>query len=123
MESKYIDRENDFCRSRSALIPSVGLFPLSPSPLTGFIVINYLSVLPAYQRLGLVRPLLYIGLDEADELGASTFLVATEVGAGLYRKAGFQEIESFTIDIRPCGGESKTVWRSMRREPARRTSE
>ena len=43
---------------------SVGLILLFPPPLTGFIVINYLSVLPAYQRLGLGRRLLDIGLDE-----------------------------------------------------------
>ena len=78
---------------------SVGLILLFPPPLTGFIVINYPSVLPAYQRLGLGRRLLDIGLDEADKLGASAFLVATEMGAGLYRKAGFRE----TIRVEEVG--------------------
>ena len=86
---------------------SVGLILLFPPPLIGFIVINYLPVLPAYQRLGLGRRLLDIGLDEADKLGASAFLVATEMGAGLYRKAEFREIESFSIDLRPWGGEGE----------------
>ncbi|PVH80515.1 hypothetical protein DL98DRAFT_491332 [Cadophora sp. DSE1049] len=92
VESKYIDREKGF-------------------------FINYLAVLPSYQRLGLGRQLLDIGLKEADKLGASVFLVATEMGAGLYKKAGFQEIERFSIDAKPWGGDGETVFRSMRREP------
>ena len=51
--------------------------------------------------------MLDIGLDEADKLGASAFLVATEMGAGLYRKAEFRDIESFSIDLRPWDGEGE----------------
>ncbi|KAH7420165.1 acyl-CoA N-acyltransferase [Cadophora sp. MPI-SDFR-AT-0126] len=92
VESKYIDREKGF-------------------------FINYLVVLPSYQRLGLGRRLLDIGLKEANALGASVFLVATEMGAGLYKKAGFKEIEQFVIDVKPWGGEGEVVFRSMKREP------
>ncbi|KAG4428808.1 hypothetical protein IFR05_015710, partial [Cadophora sp. M221] len=79
VELRYIDREGGF-------------------------FINYLAVLPSHQRLGLGRQLLDIGLKEADKLGASVFLVATEAGEGLYRKAGFEEIERFTVDVRSWGG-------------------
>ncbi|KAK0108085.1 hypothetical protein ONS95_002906 [Cadophora gregata] len=98
VETKCIDRENGF-------------------------FMNYLAVLPAYQRLGLGRHLLDIGLSEADKLGAGIFLVATEMGAGLYKKAEIEEVERFGIDVEPWGGEGKAVFRSMKREAVAKSPE
>ena len=57
-----------------------------------------------------------ICLREADEADAKIFLIATPAGAGLYRKLGFQEVDSMTWDLRPYGGDIIT-WHCMMRRP------
>lgn len=75
-------------------------------------------MLPEYQRRGLGKKLLDIGLEEADKLNASVYLVATERGEGLYKRAGFVELERFVVDTKPHGGDSMVPFISMRREPS-----
>ena len=58
-----------------------------------------------------------VGLGEADRIGASCFVVSTPAGEGVYKKAGFQEIDRFIVDPRPFGGTGVVVWFCMRREP------
>jgi hypothetical protein len=58
-----------------------------------------------------------VGMEEADRLGASCFVVSTPAGEGFYKKAGFQEIDRFIVDPRPFGGTGAVVWFCMRREP------
>lgn len=77
--------------------------------------LNYLIVHPAYQGLGLSKKLLKVGLDEADRIGASSFVVSTIAGEGVYKKVGFKEIDRFVVDTRPFGGE-EVPWFCMRRE-------
>lgn len=117
IEFKYIDRENGFCTSSSRFLHPPLISPLNAKIMSNDPVINYLTVLPAYQRLGLGSKLLDIGLEEADKLGASVFLVATERGEGLYRKKGFLEVERFEIDMKPHGGELVIPFLGMTRGP------
>jgi hypothetical protein len=58
-----------------------------------------------------------ICLQDADAASAKTFLIATPAGSGLYRKLGFEEIDSLNFDTTPYGGDGKTTWLCMMREP------
>ncbi|OBT62708.1 hypothetical protein VE03_07073 [Pseudogymnoascus sp. 23342-1-I1] len=55
--------------------------------------IAVLSVLPAYQRLGIGQALLASVLKLADEEGRKVFVAATPEGASLYRKFGWVECD------------------------------
>ena len=66
---------------------------------------HYLSVLPEYHRKGFGGMSMDICLKDADEATAKTFLIATPAGSGLYRKFGFQEVDSMTWELRPHGGD------------------
>ncbi|KAN0104726.1 Acyl-CoA N-acyltransferase [Hyaloscypha variabilis] len=75
--------------------------------------VHVISTLPEYHRKGLGRRLLDRFLRDADDSGAKTYLQATEVGAGLYPRLGFKDIEEMVTNT-PKG---PVVWRCMMREP------
>lgn len=81
------------------------------------IVVYLLATLPQYHRQGLGKQLMDICLQDADAVHAKTFLIATEAGSRLYRKLGFQEVDSITFDMVPYGGDEKATWLCMMREP------
>ena len=106
-EHTFVDREHGLC--------------MRPAPLSLLfaerkVVLNYLVVYPEYQGLGLSKRLLNIGLEEADRIGASCFVVSTLAGEGVYKKVGFREIDRFVVDPRPFGGSRVVPWFCMRRE-------
>lgn len=80
------------------------------------VVLNYLIVHPEYQGRGLSKLLLNVGLEEADRIGASCFVVSTIAGEGVYKKFGFREVDRFVTDPRPFGGAKEVPWFCMRRE-------
>jgi ribosomal protein S18 acetylase RimI-like enzyme len=84
------------------------------------IVVYLLATLPEYHRQGLGKQVMDICLQDADAAQAKTFLIATEAGSGLYRKLGFQEVDSLTFDTLPYGGDETTTWLCMMRQPKRR---
>ena len=43
-------------------------------------------------------------------------MVSTTAGEGVYKKAGFREIDRFVVDPRPFGGKTEVAWFCMRRE-------
>ena len=43
--------------------------------------------------------------------------MSTTAGEGVYKKAGFKEIDRFVVDPRPFGGKTEVAWFCMRREP------
>ncbi len=57
-----------------------------------------------------------ICIQDADSAYAKTFLIATDVGAGLYRKLGFMEVDSMTFDTEAYGYHENTTWLCMVRE-------
>jgi ribosomal protein S18 acetylase RimI-like enzyme len=82
-----------------------------------FAVVYLLATLPEYHRQGLGKQLMDICLRDADAAHAKTFLIATEAGSGLYRKLGFQEVDSVAFDMVAHGGDEKATWLCMMREP------
>ncbi|KAF8857924.1 hypothetical protein BDZ45DRAFT_674390 [Acephala macrosclerotiorum] len=75
--------------------------------------VNVLCTLPEYHRKGLGSMLLQRFLDNANKANAKTYIQATEMGAGLYPRFGWRDVEEMTVRT-PKGD---FVWRCMMREP------
>ena len=60
-------------------------------------VLEILAIHPNAQRKGIGHKLMDWGIKQADEFGEEVFLEATEVGVGLYKKYGFDEITVLSI--------------------------
>jgi hypothetical protein len=61
--------------------------------------------------------LLLHGLGFADVDGAQTYLEASQAALPLYLSLGWQEVGSFSIDLRPHGGEVLQVVKCLVRKP------
>lgn len=79
-----------------------------------------LAVSPTHQRLGLGSLLIRGGLAIADEAGARIYLESSAVGASLYLKHGFRQVDDILIDMRPYGGTGIESAKCMMREPGGR---
>lgn len=79
--------------------------------------LEYMYVLPAYQRQGLGQRLMEQGLLDADKDGAKTFLCATDVGRRLYAKSGFKDLETKSVDFIHLGAVGARNATAMMREP------
>ena len=58
-----------------------------------------------------------IFLNETDTAHAKSFLIATQMGFGLYRKLGFEEVDICTMNAMPHGGNEVIKWICMMRVP------
>lgn len=76
-------------------------------------MVHVIGTLPEYHRNGLGSRLLTRFTDDADKAGAKTYLQATEIGANLYPRLGWRDIEEMVTET-PNG---PIVWRCMMREP------
>ncbi|KKZ63274.1 hypothetical protein EMCG_00257 [[Emmonsia] crescens] len=72
----------------------------------------------AHQGLGAGSALLKYGVDIADKENVPGWLEASVKGYNLYKKFGFQEVDSFTLDLSEYGGEGERSIIGMLR-PAR----
>ncbi|KAE8444477.1 hypothetical protein EG329_000461 [Mollisiaceae sp. DMI_Dod_QoI] len=75
--------------------------------------VNVLATVPEYHRKGLGSQLINRFLADADKANAKTYIQATEIGAGLYPKFGWKDIEDMTVNT-PKG---PIIWKCMMREP------
>lgn len=73
-----------------------------------------LATSPHYQRKGIASRLLGYGLEKADKEGVKVFLTASPMGKLLYRKLGFEELGSLSIDLREFGGEGEYCHRKCK---------
>ncbi|KAL8920506.1 MAG: hypothetical protein Q9208_006256 [Pyrenodesmia sp. 3 TL-2023] len=79
--------------------------------------LHLLIVLPPHQRKGLGTMLIREGLAAADRDNARTYIEASPMGLGLYRKFGWKEIDDIVIDMRPHGGTGMASEKCLMREP------
>ncbi|KAI4254295.1 MAG: hypothetical protein L6R42_007256, partial [Xanthoria sp. 1 TBL-2021] len=79
--------------------------------------LHLLIVLPPYQRKGLGTMLIREGLGAADRDNARTYIEASPMGLGLYKKFGWREIDDIVIDMRPHGGTGMASEKCLMREP------
>lgn len=119
LQEKWVDDSKDFGKSKPPIYvdPSIK----DPAPLTtSTIVLLGLAVSPTHQRLGLGSLLIRGGLAIADEAGARIYLESSAVGASLYLKHGFRQVDDILIDMRPYGGTGIESAKCMMREPGGR---
>ncbi|KAI2786862.1 hypothetical protein POX_g09258 [Penicillium oxalicum] len=78
--------------------------------------LQVLATLPEYRGYGIGSTLIKIGLDEGRGMGLHTFwLEASNDGYPLYRKFGFEDVESFEFDLKKYGGDGPVRVRTMRK--------
>ncbi|KAI9038665.1 GNAT family N-acetyltransferase, partial [Aspergillus affinis] len=70
-----------------------------------FAHLEFLAILPPYQRLGIGQDLLSVGLEEADRRGIPAWVESTTEAYGLYRSRGFSEVVEVTMDLRKYGAD------------------
>lgn len=87
------------------------LKPYGPADL------EYMYVLPAYQRQGLGQRLMEQAVLDADRDGAKAFVCASELGRGLYMKSGFKDLETVFVDFIHLGAVGARNTTAMIREP------
>jgi len=68
-----------------------------------------IAISPDYQRRGIGSKLVSYGVTKADEAGIPIFLTASPLGAKLYPKFGFLELERLEVNVEEFGGESDEV--------------
>lgn len=81
------------------------------------VVLEYMYVLPAYQRQGLGQRLMEQALLDADKDGAKAFLCASDLGRRLYAKFGFKDLETKSVDFIHLGAVGARNTTAMIREP------
>jgi len=64
----------------------------------------------SHHRRGAGGLLLKWGCDRADEDGVEAYLEASEMGAPLYARYGFESIEKISLDLRRWGGKEEIGW-------------
>ncbi|KAL8681927.1 MAG: hypothetical protein Q9186_002013 [Xanthomendoza sp. 1 TL-2023] len=79
--------------------------------------LHLLIVSPPYQRKGLGTILIREGLTAADRDNAKTYIEASPMGLGLYKKFGWKQVDDVIIDMRPHGGSGMASEKCLMREP------
>jgi len=121
---KHMNPEKDYCKSSQFLNSQINysllfskgsqLYPLlKDSTADNNLVIHVLATLPEYHRQGLGSQLLLRTLQDADKDHAKTYLQATEIGAGLYPRHGWKDVEDMVTQT----PEGPVIWRCMMWEP------
>lgn len=80
-------------------------------------VLHYIAILPAYQGKGIGRWVIEPRLQEADLAGKKILLIGTPLAQTLYTRLGFEEVDSFEIDLEGRGLRGGNHWAVMVREP------
>lgn len=99
---EYMGKQHQFVPSeRSAGTASAEVHQLTVSEL------EYLAVTPEYRNRGIATLLMQAGVAASEEMGIDIFMLAYKAGLGVYKKLGFDMLESLMIDDRPWGGQGE----------------
>ncbi|KAL1625514.1 hypothetical protein SLS56_007336 [Neofusicoccum ribis] len=74
---------------------------------------------PKHHRRGAGAMLIRWGTEQADRAGLISFLEATETGRPLYKRHGFEEQETFVIELSKYGGTGVEKNTTMIRQPVK----
>ncbi|KAH8648271.1 hypothetical protein BGZ60DRAFT_499633 [Tricladium varicosporioides] len=82
-----------------------------------FLVLDYLAVLPAFQRRGIATMLVRSGLRIADINNLKSYVMASPAGLKMYLDQGFEIVETVSQDYSEYGGTSLDIHHFMVRLP------
>lgn len=82
-----------------------------------FILLHVLSVRPEFARRGVGAMALQWGIEKADELGLPIWLEGSPQGVGLYKKFGFEALDTIPWDARDYGYHEPLTHVCMMRQP------
>ncbi|KAF2203085.1 acyl-CoA N-acyltransferase [Delitschia confertaspora ATCC 74209] len=68
-----------------------------------YLILQTLVTHPNHERKGAGSALLRWGLEQADAKGVETYLEASQIGAPLYARYGFQPVKDLVFDLRDFG--------------------
>ncbi|KAK6069573.1 hypothetical protein SCUP515_08921 [Seiridium cupressi] len=72
-----------------------------------YMELDYLAVQPAYRNRGIASMLVAAGVAESERMGIDIFMLAYKAGLGVYRRLGFNTLETLIIDDTPWGGKGE----------------
>ena len=78
-----------------------------------YVLMANLVVSPRWQRMGIGKALLEWGVHRADELRLERWIDASPHGIGLYRRFGWQEVETLEFGLAKGGGAAGDVHRTV----------
>jgi predicted N-acetyltransferase YhbS len=78
-----------------------------------------LSVKESHQRQGIASALLRWSKDYATQAGLPIYVEATPYGVPVYKKIGYETVESFSIDLKKYGGTGPYTEVGMRLSPVK----
>ena len=76
-----------------------------------------LATVPENRGRGAASQILQWGFAQADESGLPSYLEASDEGALLYERRGFEKVGIFVTDLKRWGGEGKLESPLMVRQP------
>ena len=80
-------------------------------------MLKMLAMIPDYRGRGAASQILQWGFAQADESGLPAYLEASDEGALLYEKRGFERVGNFVTDLKRWGGEGLLEAPLMVRQP------
>ncbi|GAA5946301.1 hypothetical protein JCM3765_000189 [Sporobolomyces pararoseus] len=112
-EEKKAEKEKRFPKGTNVDLAASFFGQLDPKTDEPFIRLHLLAIDPSVQRTGAGAKLVQWGCREADRLGVASYLEATDVGIGLYKRYGYEMWNEPIV-----GGENNELilW-PMRRPP------
>jgi ribosomal protein S18 acetylase RimI-like enzyme len=69
--------------------------------------LEYLAVQPAYRNRGIATMLMEAGIAESERMGIDIFMLAYKAGLGVYRRLGFETLETLMLDDSAYGGKGE----------------
>lgn len=102
---------------RHMLVSSQSIISMDEGLALTFILdLKLLHTHPDHQKRGAGSSLIKWGTEEADRLGIPAFLESSPQGLSLYKKCGFEVLDTVTVDLSPWEGPSKVDIPLMQRD-------
>ncbi|KAK6216428.1 hypothetical protein LQW54_003432 [Pestalotiopsis sp. IQ-011] len=72
-----------------------------------YMELEYLAVQPAYRNRGIATMLMEAGIAESEKMGIDIFMLAYKAGLGVYKRLGFETLETLILDDSAYGGQGE----------------
>ncbi|KAF3015347.1 hypothetical protein E8E14_010845 [Neopestalotiopsis sp. 37M] len=72
-----------------------------------YMELEYLAVQPDYRNRGIATMLMQAGIAESERMGIDIFMLAYKAGLGVYKRLGFETLETLILDDSAYGGQGE----------------